>query len=316
MFSEKMARFYAAEVLLGLEHLHSIPILYRDLKPENVLICTDGNIKLCDFGLAAVGLTASPTHTSGSGRPVLVGTTEYMAPEVLRRMPCGQAVDVWSLGILLYEMLTGEAPWWHKEHKELQRKIAHTKLRLPSWLSNEARTLLRGLLTKDPSQRLGVVPDSHTHTSDFEAIKSHAFFRGLSWRMLLLRKLEPPFLPSLSPDDPSLDTSNFDVKYTREAPVLSPLRKPITADLEQQFEALSLEYMSPEVRTSTRASRLSCSSAGSRSSFYSSRASRESDARLSCRDSATANGYGATRNMPDVSPADQLLRFRPPGGIG
>ena len=103
MFSEKMARFYAAEVMLGLKHLHSLSILYRDLKPENVLICADGNVKLCDFGLAAMGLTASATHTSASGRPVLVGTTEYMAPEILRRMQCGQAVDVWALGVLLYE---------------------------------------------------------------------------------------------------------------------------------------------------------------------------------------------------------------------
>ena len=120
MFSEKMARFYAAETLLGLEHLHEQRILYRDLKPENVLICASGHIKLCDFGLAAVGISASATHISASGRPVLVGTTEYMAPEVVRQQTCGQAVDLWALGVLLFEMMTGEAPWHHKEQKELQ----------------------------------------------------------------------------------------------------------------------------------------------------------------------------------------------------
>ena len=94
--------------------------LYRDLKPENVLICASGHIKLCDFGLAAVGISASATHISASGRPVLVGTTEYMAPEVVRQQTCGQAVDLWALGVLLFEMMTGEAPWHHKEQKELQ----------------------------------------------------------------------------------------------------------------------------------------------------------------------------------------------------
>ena len=118
--SAVQARFYAAETLLGLEHLHEQRILYRDLKPENVLICASGHIKLCDFGLAAVGISASATHISASGRPVLVGTTEYMAPEVVRQQTCGQAVDLWALGVLLFEMMTGEAPWHHKEQKELQ----------------------------------------------------------------------------------------------------------------------------------------------------------------------------------------------------
>ena len=244
MFSEKMARFYAAEVMLGLQHLHALSIIYRDLKPENVLICADGNVKLCDFGLAAIGLTAPATHMSASGRPVLVGTTEYMAPEVLRRMQCGQvrqqpqpqpqqsstaaaapvpanqssssllpaisrssttrashissltapspllplplpsqAVDVWALGVLLYEMMTGEAPWWHKEQKELQRKIAHTKLRLPTWLTNEAKAIIRGLLTKDPGTRLGVTPNCERFTSDFPSLQGHNFFRNLNFKV-------------------------------------------------------------------------------------------------------------------------------------
>jgi len=274
MFSEKMARFYAAEVLLGLEHLHSLSIIYRDLKPENVLICADGNAKLCDFGLAAIGLTAPATHKSASGRLVLVGTTEYMAPEVLRRMQCGQAVDVWALGVLLYEMMTGEAPWWHKEQKELQRKIAHTKLRLPSWFTNEAKALIKGLLTKDPAQRLGVLPGSETCLSDFPSLKGHPFFRNLNWKLLLMCKLEAPFVPTLNAEDPANDVSNFDSKYTLEAPVLSPLRRPLSTEMAEQFEAISLAYSSPEIRhslchslrDSLRASRFSCDSDSSRGS--------------------------------------------------
>ena len=291
MFSEKMARFYAAEVMLGLQHLHGLSIIYRDLKPENVLICANGNCKLCDFGLAAIGLTASATHTSSSGRPVLVGTTEYMAPEVLRRMQCGQAVDVWALGVLLYEMMTGEAPWWHKEQKELQRKIVHTKLRLPTWFTNEAKSLVRGLLTKDPAQRLGVTPGCTAYTSDFASLQKHAFFRGLNFRMLLMCKLEAPFMPTLSADNPLLDTSNFDSKYTLEAPVLSPLRRPLSADMEMQFEALTLAYMSPETRDSLRHSLRDSLRDSARQS---SRMSCESD-----RSSRASDGQG------------DLLRFGP-----
>jgi len=150
--------------------------------------------------------------------------------------------------------MTGEAPWWHKEQKELQRKIAHTKLRLPSWFTNEAKSIIKGLLTKDPAQRLGVRPDSEACQSDFPTLKTHPFFRHLNWKLLLLGKLESPFVPTLSGDDPTLDVSNFDSKYTLEAPVLSPLRKPLSEDMEQQFEALrlDLEYSSPEIRTSLR----------------------------------------------------------------
>jgi len=250
---------------LGLQHLHELSIIYRDLKPENVLICADGNVKLCDFGLAAVGLTAPATHISASGRPVLVGTTEYMAPEVLRRMQCGQAVDVWALGVLLYEMVTGEAPWWHKEQKELQRKIAHTKLRLPTWLTNEAKSIIRGLLTKDPATRLGVKPGCAAFTSDFAALQSHVFFRNLNFRMLLLCKLEAPFIPNLSSP---LDVSNFDSRYTLETPVLSPLRRPLSAEMEGHFSELHIAYLSPDARNSMR---------HSLASSRDSRASRVSD---------------------------------------
>jgi len=256
MFSERMARFYMGAVLLGLEHLHEMRIIYRDLKPENVLVCADGYIKLCDFGLAAVGLTAPPSQLSASGKQVLVGTTEYMAPEIIRMMECGQAVDVWAAGVLLFEMVTGEAPWYHREQKELQRKITHTKVKLPPWLTNECRSLLRGLLTKEPQQRLGVKPppESNECESDMPKLKAHPFFRGLNWKLLLLQKLEPPLVPTLKAEGESLDVSNFDEKYTLENPCLSPPRKPISEQLEQQFEALSLEYMSPETRDSVRAS--------------------------------------------------------------
>ena len=80
-------------------------------------------------------------------------------------------------------MMTGEAPWWHKEQKELQRKIAHTKLRLPTWLTNEAKAIIRGLLTKDPGTRLGVTPNCERFTSDFPSLQGHNFFRNLNFKV-------------------------------------------------------------------------------------------------------------------------------------
>jgi len=94
-------------------------------------------------------------------------------------------------------------------------------------------------------------------------VKAHSFFRGLSMKMLLLGRLEPPFVPELSVDQPQLDVSNFDSKYTLEEPCLSPLRKPLSEGMEQQFEALALEYISPETRNSLRVSRVTLSSRGS-----------------------------------------------------
>jgi len=273
MFSEKMARFYAAEVLLALNHLHEQHVLYRDLKPENVLICATGHIKLCDFGLAAFGLSASATHVSASGKPVLVGTTEYMAPEVVRQMACGQAIDAWSLGILLFEMMTGDAPWYHRDAKELQRKIVHTKLKLPPWLSNDARTLMRGLLTKDPSQRLGTRPGSEKKEVEWRDVKAHPFFRSLNWKLLSLCKLEPPYVPTLDGEEPLMDVSNFDQKYTGEQAAISPLRKPLSQGMEAEFERLSIEYVSSQTRDTIRESQVSSLCSSRRSSMTASNAS-------------------------------------------
>jgi serine/threonine protein kinase len=197
-----------------------------------------------------------------------VGTTEYMAPEVVRQMACGQAIDAWALGILLFEMMTGDAPWYHRDAKELQRKIVHTKLKLPPWLSNEARTLMRGLLIKDPAQRLGVKVGSEKHEVDWRAVKAHPFFRSLNWKLLLLCKLEPPYVPPLSDDEPLLDVSNFDAKYTGELACISPLRKPLSQGMEAEFERLQLEYTSPQTRDSIRESASSlCSDFSRRSSM-------------------------------------------------
>ena len=181
----------------------------------------------------------------------------------------------------------------------------HTKVKVPTWFTNEARTLVRGLLTKEANQRLGVDPDSPTHASDMTSLKvrgtdprfgrfpahdtpdpaltlphplpiqAHPFFKGVNWQMLMLRKLEPPYVPQLADaddrgDSGTLDVSHFDKKYTLEPPIMSPPRRPLSASMEAQFEALELEYMSPETRNSVRDSMRSTARSTGRSSGRSS----------------------------------------------
>ncbi|BFZ19048.1 hypothetical protein BsWGS_22088 [Bradybaena similaris] len=180
IFMEDMASFYLGEILLAIEHLHTLGVIYRDLKPENVLLDAKGHIKLTDFGLCKESISLGDiTHT-------FCGTIEYMAPEIVQRSGHGKAVDWWSLGALMYDMLTGQPPFSGENRKKTIDKILRAKLSLPPYLTNEARGLLKKLLKKNPSDRLGSGPD------DAAPIKSHPFFRHINWRDLLNKKIEPP----------------------------------------------------------------------------------------------------------------------------
>merc|ERR1719487_1419823 len=126
-FAEGGARFYAAEIALALEHLHAeLRVAYRDLKPENVLLSARGHVRLVDFGLAKENV-----HRPETGATSMCGTFEYLAPEVVLRAGHGWAVDWWSLGMVLYEMLIGLPPWYTKDHKLLFERIVHAPVRLP-----------------------------------------------------------------------------------------------------------------------------------------------------------------------------------------
>ena len=117
-FSEERSKFYAAEIVLALEHLHSLRIIYRDLKPENVLLDEKGHVRLTDFGLSKEGI-----KHNACGANSFCGTPEYLAPEILNRSGHGFAVDWWSLGALVYEMLTGLPPFYSKDREVLFEKI-------------------------------------------------------------------------------------------------------------------------------------------------------------------------------------------------
>ncbi|KAJ3235151.1 Ribosomal protein S6 kinase beta-1 [Chytriomyces hyalinus] len=195
MFDEDTASFYIGELLLAIEHLHGLGIIYRDLKPENVLLDAQGHVLLTDFGLSKVALE---TRT-------VCGTIEFTAPEVLEvSVDYGCAVDYWSLGVMLFDMLTGAPPFTGQNRKKVMESILKKKLTFPPYLTSFAKDLLTKLLRKNPIQRLG-------STTGADEVKKHGFFRKINWRHLSAREIDPPITPNVSH---SLDTGNFDVCFT------------------------------------------------------------------------------------------------------
>ena len=204
-FAEPQVRLYAAEILLALEALHAAGYVYRDLKPENVLLDAEGHVRLSDFGLAKFDVTALD-----AGGTTFCGTPSYMAPEVLLGTGHGVAVDFWSLGTLIFEMLSGAPPFYSKNLHAMYRQILGADLRIGPHVGRAARSLLEGLLVRDPLQRLGAKGGA-------KQIQAHTFFRGLDFARVLLYGYAPPFKPTLvgaSPSAQALDLSNFDAEFT------------------------------------------------------------------------------------------------------
>jgi serine/threonine protein kinase len=168
------ARLYVAEIALGLHALHLNGIVYRDLKPENVLLCLDGFVKLCDFGLSA----EAPLCSS------ICGTYEYLAPEVLRGRSYGLGVDWWALGILLFEMLFKRTPFYAPDVERIRHKILNRRLCVPDYGNSNVTSLLYGLLEKDPARRFG-----------FKKIRDHPLFEDIRFEEVLEKKIHPPFKP-------------------------------------------------------------------------------------------------------------------------
>ena len=179
-FFEDEAMFYAGQVVLMFEYLHSKNIIYRDLKPENLLIDNYGYLKLTDFGFAKI--CPGRTYT-------LCGTPEYIAPEILLNKGHGKAVDWWTLGILLYEMLVGIDPFNDEDPMKIYQKILKGKIKFPSNFPKKAKSLVKHLLTSDLSKRYGNMKNG------VNDIKNHRFFKDLDWKLLIERKLKGPHIP-------------------------------------------------------------------------------------------------------------------------
>ena len=192
-FPEEKARRYTCEIVCALEYLHENGVIYRDLKPENVLFDSNGHVRLVDFGLAKC--------CDGRGNS-LVGTPEYVAPEVLLKKKYDFAVDYWNLGCVLFEMLVGRPPFVEKNLHEVLRSIVNKELEVPGAVSKEAGDVLKGLLEKDPKKRLRAV-----------GLKKMAFFEGVDWETVRKGEGTVPFVPELENE---LDLRYFEKKYVQD----------------------------------------------------------------------------------------------------
>ncbi|KAM5563695.1 serine/threonine-protein kinase [Rosa sericea] len=184
LFLEELARIYAAEIVSAVSHLHSNGIMHRDLKPENILLDADGHAILTDFGLAK-------NFDENTRSNSLCGTVEYMAPEIVQGNGHDKAADWWSVGVVLFQMLTGKLPFTGNRQK-CQEKIVKEKIKLPSFLSSEAHSLLKGLLAKDTSKRLGCGPLGG------DEVKQHKWFKQINWKKLDAREIKPSFRPNVA----------------------------------------------------------------------------------------------------------------------
>ena len=201
-FDESTAKFYFAEVLLGLEYLHSRNILYRDLKPENVLLDLDGHIRLTDFGLSKEESSSSAEKTEKFTS--FVGTAGYLSPEMIKREGHGKPLDFYCLGCLLYVMLTGSLPYYQGNWDEMfAKRVTGDYLSFPPWVPEQARNMCNRLLEKSPQTRLGSKKGARE-------VKEHPWVRDMDWEKLFRKKITPPI-------DPSKNGINFSPEFTEKA---------------------------------------------------------------------------------------------------
>eukprot|EP00353_Schmidingerella_taraikaensis_P007771 CAMPEP_0185576138 /NCGR_PEP_ID=MMETSP0434-20130131/7129_1 /TAXON_ID=626734 ORGANISM="Favella taraikaensis, Strain Fe Narragansett Bay" /NCGR_SAMPLE_ID=MMETSP0434 /ASSEMBLY_ACC=CAM_ASM_000379 /LENGTH=387 /DNA_ID=CAMNT_0028193221 /DNA_START=72 /DNA_END=1238 /DNA_ORIENTATION=+ len=184
MFEESEARFFVAEVVLAIEYIHSLNVIYRDMKPENILVGADGHIKLADFGLAKEGMSKANSRAK-----TFVGSPAYLPPEIFQSTGIGKPADVYQMGAVLYELLLGMPPYYTDNLTRLYQNIQSATLEIPAVVSPPARDLLERMLQKKPGNRI-TIPQ----------IKEHAFFGGLDWQKLYEKRIAPPIHLSLDGD--------------------------------------------------------------------------------------------------------------------
>jgi len=197
-FSEERAKFYAAEIISGMQYLHEAGVIYRDLKPENLLLGSTGHIVMTDFGLSKEGLHASNARTA-----TFCGTPEYLAPEIIKGEEYTKAIDWWSVGTLIYEMLTGLPPFYTEDEENMYHKIMTAELVIPNHFSPEVADIIKKFLARDPAERL----------QEPSKIRSHPWFTDIDWEKLEGMEISPPFVPKVKSAE---DVGNIDDEFLQE----------------------------------------------------------------------------------------------------
>lgn len=223
-FNARRAKFYACEVLLALKYFHDHGIVYRDLKLDNILLTTQGHIKLGDYGLCKEDMYYGNTTST------FCGTPEFMAPEIIASKPYGRSVDWWAFGVLMFQMMLCQSPFKGDDEEEVFNAIEHDEVRYPISMPRQTVLVLQALLTKNPAERLG------GGERDALEIMEHPYFEDVNFEDVLNLRVEPPFVPELANE---MDFSNFDQEFTSETPRLTPVETVLSSNEQEKFRGFS-----------------------------------------------------------------------------
>ena len=203
-------RFYISQMVMMLGLLHSQRIIYRDMKPENLMLGADGYLKMVDFG------TSTVLHLSLNKTYTICGSPEFLSPEILLKTGHNKATDYWSLGVLIFEIFAEIGPFFDKNPMKLYLKTIKVEYTFPEYFPESAKCLVRGLLIKDPNKRLGMF------INGIDDIKKSPFFKSFDWKALQDRKISAPVIPKLKNDK---DTRNFKGTTSIEDPLVEIVTK-------------------------------------------------------------------------------------------